>query len=144
MHSVKQILKDNWKSYLKTHQPTNHQRREIAKMLDCSKNSCNSRICSSCGKRYTDAWSNNLEKRLYILPCRHVVLTVPSLLRPVLRNWRNLDILLKSSKDFLPFIDEILKKKVQYDVFSTINLIPTNNIGFYLISQQNIYDMSNK
>jgi len=60
MYSVRQILKENWKYYLKTNSPTNHQKREIQKMLDCSKNSCNSRICSSCGKRYTDAWSNNL------------------------------------------------------------------------------------
>ena len=100
MHSVKQIIKENWKSYLRAYNPTNHQRWEIIKMMDCSKNSCNSRICSSCGKRYNDVWSNNLVKRLYPFPCRHVVLTVPSLLRPVLRNWRNLNILIRSSMDF--------------------------------------------
>src|SRR3989338_865195 len=100
MYSIRQILKENWGNYLKKHNPTAHQKREIQKMLDCSKNSCNSRICSSCGKRYTDTWSNNIVKRLYPLPRRHVVLTVPSLLRHSLRNWKNLNTLIRSSKDF--------------------------------------------
>ena len=100
MYSVRQILKENWKSYLKTNRPTNHQKNEIQKMIDCSKNSCNSRICSSCGKRYADTWPENLKNNLHPAPRRHVVLTVPSLLRPVLRNWKNLSILIRSSKDF--------------------------------------------
>lgn len=41
MYSVRQILKENWKSYLKAHNSTDHQRRETEKMIDCSKNSCN-------------------------------------------------------------------------------------------------------
>ena len=100
MHSVRQILKENWKNYVKNHNPTEHQKREVHKMIDCSKNSCNSRICSSCGKRYADIWSKNLENGLRPTPCRHVVLTVPSLLRPILRDWKNLNTLLHSSRDF--------------------------------------------
>jgi len=100
MNSVKQILKENWKSYLKANNPTDHQKREVQKMIGCSKNSCNSRICSSCGKRYADDWSNNLKCYLIPKPKRHVVLTVPSLLRPILRNWKNLNVLIRSSRDF--------------------------------------------
>ncbi len=100
MHSVRQILKEKWKSYLRSNNPTSHQKREVEKMIDCSKSSCNSRICSSCGKRYADAWSDGLKSTLYPLPCRHVVLTVPSCLRNTLRNWNNLSILMMSSRDF--------------------------------------------
>ena len=100
MYSVRQILKENWRSYLEKHIPTDNQKKEVQKMMDCSKNSCNSRICSSCGKRYADTWSENIKRTLYPAPYRHVVLTVPSLLRLVLRDWINLNILLRSSKDF--------------------------------------------
>lgn len=100
MYSVRQILIENWGNYLKKHTLTNHQKREVQKMIDCSKNSCNSRICTSCGKRYADNWSENLKRNLRPIPMRHIVLTVPSLLRPILRNWNNLNILLRSSRDF--------------------------------------------
>lgn len=100
MYSIRQILKENWVQYLEKHTTTYHQKKEIQKMIDCSKNSCNSRICSSCGKRYADTWSQNLKDNLHPAPCRHVVLTVPSLLIPILRNWNNLNILLRSSRDF--------------------------------------------
>lgn len=107
MYSVRQIIKENWKSYLKTYNPTIHQRNEIGKMLDCSKNSCNSRICSSCGKRYADDWANNLKDYLYPIPQTHVILTVPSFLRPILKNWDNLNILMRSSRDFFKSFSHI-------------------------------------
>ncbi|MBI3035438.1 transposase zinc-binding domain-containing protein [Candidatus Woesearchaeota archaeon] len=107
MRSVRQILKENWPQYLKRHAATYHQKREIQKMVDCSKNSCNSRICSSCGKRYADTWSQNLKDNLHPAPCRHVVLTAPSLLRPILRDWNNLNILLQSSRDFFRICSQI-------------------------------------
>ena len=100
MHSVKQILKENWGNYLKKHNPTAHQKREVQKTIDCSKNSCNSRICSSCGKRYADDWANSLKRHLHPVPNKHIVLTVPSFLRPTLRNWNILNILIRSSRDF--------------------------------------------
>ena len=38
--------------------------------------SCNSRLCSRCGKKYTDIWAEELAN--YLLPCihRHIVLTI--------------------------------------------------------------------
>lgn len=100
MYTVRQILKENWKVYLKTHTLTKHQQEEVEKMINCSKNSCNSRICSCCGKRYADDWSNTLSKFLHPVPHRHVVLTIPALLRPLLRDWDNINLFLKSSWDF--------------------------------------------
>lgn len=101
MYSVRQIIKENWKHYLKINNPLKYQKKEIEKLLTCSKNSCNSRICSSCGKRYTDDWANNLKNILSESRYKHIVLTVPSFLREILRNWQKLSILMKSSRDFL-------------------------------------------
>lgn len=44
--------------------------------------SCNSRLCSRCGKRYADLWAEELANHL--LPCvhRHIVLTISDLLWP--------------------------------------------------------------
>ena len=100
MYSVRQILKDNWKSYLYNNKVKDYQKKEIEKMINCSKFGCNSRICSSCGKRYTDQWSDKLSSYLFPVLHKHVLLTVPSLLRPVLRNWDNIRILMNSSMDF--------------------------------------------
>ena len=100
MYSVRQTLKENWKSYLETHKSTSHQKEEVEKMIGCSKNSCNSRICSSCGKRYTDDWSSKLSKFLLPVPHRHFVLTIPSFLRHSLRDWNNIDVLMQSSWNF--------------------------------------------
>ncbi len=100
MNSVRQIVKENWKSYLQTHEPTTHQKEEVEKMIACSKSSCNSRICSSCGKRYADEWSHKLPNFLLPVPHRHVVLTIPSFLRPTLRDWNNISVLMRASWDF--------------------------------------------
>lgn len=99
MYSVRQIIKENWKSYLKGYKILPYQKLEIEKMLACSKNSCNSRICSSCGKRYADDWSNNL--KLTTRNNKHLVFTAPSILRSIFRNWNNLSTLMRSSRDFL-------------------------------------------
>lgn len=100
MYSVRNIIAKNWESYISRFRVDSHREREIEKMLNCSRNSCNSRICSSCGKRYADAWSNALPFR----PVKHVVLTVPSCLRFVLWNWANLGVLMRSSKDFFQLL----------------------------------------
>jgi hypothetical protein len=101
MYTIRQILKDNWNDYKKAHQVKDYQIKEVEKMINCSKNSCNSRICSSCGKRYADDWSNGLKEFLPKTNHKHIVLTAPSFLRSILRNWYNLKILMDSSRDFL-------------------------------------------
>ena len=47
MRPVRQILKDNWKSYLKDNKVNYYQKKEIEKMINCNKFGCNSRVCTS-------------------------------------------------------------------------------------------------
>lgn len=99
-HSIRQILKGNWPAYLRKNKVEPYQQREVEKMIACSKNSCNGRICSCCGKRYTDKWSKKLAASLLTAPHCHVVLTVPATLRPMLRDWNKLKLLMDASVSF--------------------------------------------
>ncbi len=49
---------------------------------------CNSRICTNCGKNYTDKWAKSLGKALFNMPHRHAVLTIPDALWPIVRRNR--------------------------------------------------------
>lgn len=51
---------------------------------------CNSRICSNCGKNYTDKWAKSFSKKMFDVPHRHLVLTIPDKLRPYLLENRGL------------------------------------------------------
>jgi len=42
---------------------------------------CKSRICPQCGKKYADQWAEELAGRLYAVPHRHMVFTMPEELR---------------------------------------------------------------
>lgn len=112
--TVKEIFwdNDNWKRYAFNHK--NELRevevQEVEKMLLCKDAlngyytcycpncdelhaiflGCNSRLCSHCGKRYTDQWAKGLHGRLFPVPHRHFVLSVASQLRPVLLSDRSL------------------------------------------------------
>lgn len=88
--------------------------KEVEKMLNCcnQKNgfatyicpncgeikkipfSCKSKICSSCGKKHTDIWSNELSKTLLNIPHLHFVLTVSDKLWPYIQANTNLQKLL--------------------------------------------------
>ena len=100
-YSVKLIFQEHWKDYLKSHKVREIERIEVEKMLSCKDGSrggfwfycknckeyqfvpfgCNSRLCSCCGKRYTDQWStmlaDRLEKNIYH---RHLVFGIPDML----------------------------------------------------------------
>ncbi len=100
-YSVKQIFQENWKDYLKNHQVREIERIEVEKMLSCKDNSrggfwyyckncneyrfvpfgCNSRLCSCCGKRYSDQWSSMLaDKLMKNIFHRHLVFGIPDML----------------------------------------------------------------
>jgi hypothetical protein len=105
--TVKQILAQCWEGYAATHQVTTYQRHEVEKALSCYTTKkgcfvyfcehcndylfmtmgCNSRMCSSCGKRYTDQWSESLSKAMFPVPHRHFVLSVSDKLWQYLRKW---------------------------------------------------------
>ena len=80
--------------------------KEVEKMLNCCKPksgfatficlncgktkivpfTCKSRICSRCGKKYADIWSNEINQKLLNVIHRHFVLTTPDLLWPYFEN----------------------------------------------------------
>jgi len=53
------------------------------KKTKSKKLSCNLRICSRFGKRYTDNWSQILAKEISPIPHRHFILTMPAELCPI-------------------------------------------------------------
>ncbi|MDQ2086460.1 transposase [Herbivorax sp. ANBcel31] len=91
-------LNDNWESYLKNdnYEIREVEKREVEKMLSCMDpdkghsvymcaecgktkvvaHSCKSRICSVCGKKHADEWSEKINKEMYAVPYRHIILTV--------------------------------------------------------------------
>jgi hypothetical protein len=52
--------------------------------------SCNSRICTSCGKKYTDKWAERTAKSMFDVPHRHVVMTIASELWQYIKEDREL------------------------------------------------------
>ena len=90
---------DNWERYQEERGNTlrSVEIEEVVKMLSCCDPrggfvtllclgcgeekripfTCKSRICSRCGKRHTDEWSERLGSLLYDVPHRHVIFTVP-------------------------------------------------------------------
>ena len=100
-YSVKLIFQGHWESYKSTHNPREIEIIEVEKMLSCKDGSrggfwyycktcdeyqfvpfgCNSRLCSSCGKRYTDQWASMLSERLEKnIFHRHLVFGIPDML----------------------------------------------------------------
>ena len=101
LYSVKIIFQENWEAYLQTHEVRAIEKIEVEKMLSCKDNSrggfwyyckncneylfvpfgCNSRLCSCCGKRYSDQWSSMLaEKLIKNIFHRHLVFGIPDML----------------------------------------------------------------
>jgi len=56
--------------------------------------SCKSKLCSRCGKKYTDIWSQLLSEKLLNCDHRHIVLTISNKLWPFFINNPSLQILL--------------------------------------------------
>ena len=100
-YSVKLIFQEHWENYKSTHNPREIEIIEVEKMLSCNDGSrggfwyycktcdeyqfvpfgCNSRLCSCCGKRYTDQWANILAQRLgKNIFHRHLVFGIPDML----------------------------------------------------------------
>lgn len=50
---------------------------------------CNSRLCSCCGKRYADQWALSLSKSMFQVPHRHIVISIPDILWPFLKEDRS-------------------------------------------------------
>ncbi|MDD3160290.1 MAG: transposase [Candidatus ainarchaeum sp.] len=134
---VKNILKDNWDDYLLFNEVEDYQRKEVEKAIGCygenkhgylhyCKNcdmflflrlGCNSRICSCCGKRYTDQWSNSLSEAMFKVPHRHIVMSVPDVLWNYLDDWNHRKVYMDAAINaFNDYFSKILRRKVKIGV----------------------------
>lgn len=106
----------NWDRYLFWHKDVREvEKREVERMLSCRDKGCflwhcpkcnefhiqsfgcNSRLCSSCGKRYTDAWAERVAKSMFNVTHRHIVMTIPDRLWPLVKEHRFLQKVLMDS-----------------------------------------------
>ena len=91
---------DHWKSIVDN----------VSKMLSCGETSngyaeyicpcckktkkicftCKSRFCTSCGKRYIDEWVEKMVYKIFDVPHRHLIFTIPQELREIFRRDRSL------------------------------------------------------
>lgn len=98
------LLNNNWEEYKKCdrYKKREVEIKEVEKMLNCMDpeggysiykcigcgetkvipHSCKSRICSTCGKKHADEWSEKINKEMYAVPYRHVILTISDKLWP--------------------------------------------------------------
>ena len=80
--------------------------------------SCNSRLCPSCGKHLTDEWAKRISRHLLMVPHRHVVLTLPNEIWPLMKADRSLidvaakQILVLIRSVFEYFIDKLKRTKI--------------------------------
>lgn len=125
--SVKEILRTHWFSYLLRHAVRDIEQKEVEKALNCYGHDngcfvyyckhcnawifqslgCNGRLCSCCGKRYTDQWSKALSKHMFAVPHRHFVISVPNALWPFLKEDRSrwkvyMDSAIDACDDYFP------------------------------------------
>lgn len=140
--SVKQILVDNWSGYVFRHDVTDYQKKEVEKALDCYGHNkgcfvyyckhcddfvfqsmgCNSRICSCCGKRYTDQWSQSLSKAMFPVSHRHFVMSVPPDLWSFLRDWSCLKAYMDAAiESFNDFLSKLLHCKIKVGVIVVLH-----------------------
>jgi hypothetical protein len=135
--SVKEILGYAWEKYIDNHEVTEYQRKEVKKALECydkkrgcfvyycakcnehifESMGCNSRVCSCCGKRYTEQWSYNLSHAMFPVPHRHFVMSVPSVLWSYLRDWEWLKKYMDTAiATFNDFFSKILRQEIKVGV----------------------------
>jgi len=135
--SVKQILRAEWEAYKLKYQAREVEEKEVEKSLNCygydngsfvyscktcgawifQSFGCNARICSNCGKRHADQWAKSLSRNMFQIPHRHLVISVPSVIWPYLRQDRNLwksymDSAIDACNDYFPKLMRKHKAKV--------------------------------
>lgn len=110
--TINHIFSDNhnWDIYRYRHRDElrSVEIAEVEKMLSCTEHGyrlfscsgcgevmvihfgCNSRVCTHCGKRFTDQWADSIARKTFDVKHRHVVLTIPEELRSVFYEDRTL------------------------------------------------------
>ena len=112
-YTIKQIFKDNWNNFLALHH--NLVRpvviENVAKVMACGdKNilgyntyvcpecgekkyvahTCKSRFCNACGKVKNDEWAEKAQTRLFNIPHKHLVFSIPCEIRLLFQENRQL------------------------------------------------------
>jgi hypothetical protein len=137
-YSVRNILSenDNWEKYKLFHQKDlrEEQIKEVDAMLlcnspskgffyyycdNCDKHilthfSCNSRICSRCGKKYVDQWAKKTVERMLDVDHSHIIFTMPSILWPLIKD--NFDCIKELSATAYRVITETMKQSSKHFV----------------------------
>jgi predicted RNA-binding Zn-ribbon protein involved in translation (DUF1610 family) len=138
--SVRNILMDNnnWEKYktFNEHELREEQIREVDSMLlcndpskgyfyyyctNCNKDilrhlSCNSRICSRCGKKHVDKWSEKTVRNMLNVNHSHIIFTLPSDLWLLIKdNW---DCIKELSATAYKVITEAMKQESKHAVTS--------------------------
>ena len=142
--SVKQIIKENWDRFIGIHKTREIEQEEVEKMLSCKEESrgcfacyckqcdkivifplgCNSRLCSSCGKRYTDNWAKRLVKRLFPGKIhRHLVFGMPDMLWSFIKENRKLQkiVMDTANQTIQQLFQTITKKKIKVGVIAVLH-----------------------
>ena len=142
--SVKQIIKENWNRFISNHKTREIEREEVEKMLSCKEESrgcfacyckqcdkivifplgCNSRLCSSCGKRHTDNWAKRLVKRLFPGKIhRHLVFGMPDMLWSFIKENRKLQkvVMDTANQTIQQLFQTIAKKKINVGVIEVLH-----------------------
>jgi len=133
--SVKLIFGNHWEDYLKTHKVREVELKEVEKMLsckglergyfvyscnNCGKNlivpfGCNSRLCSCCGKRYTDKWAERLMKKIIKgITYRHLTFSMPDILWSYIKKDRSLQKVIMDAASLT--IKEMFSQAIRFEV----------------------------
>lgn len=112
-YTIKQILKDNWVAFQAKHEGLIRPvvLENVQKVMACGDkdilgyntyvcpecgdkkfiaHTCKSRFCNSCGKVKNDEWVEKAQTRLFNIPHKHIVLTIPGELRTLFLENRHL------------------------------------------------------
>lgn len=137
-------MEDNWEDYLENNEVRDVEKQEVEKTLSCKRLKrgcflyfcatcirfvlvtfgCNSRICSCCGKRYSDKWADRLTKK--IMPKtehRHMVFSVPDVLWWTIKNNRGLQKVLMdvAAKTIKECFSKALRKEVEIGIICVLH-----------------------
>lgn len=83
---------------------------------------CNSRLCSCCGKRYTDQWSHSLSQAMFPVAHRHFVMSVPDALWSFLRDWNMLKVYMDAAIEcFNDYFSKLLHKEILVGVIVVLH-----------------------
>jgi hypothetical protein len=81
---------------------------------------CKCRLCTSCGTKAANEWADKIHHKLLKVPHRHVIFTIPDILREVFRNSKYQKVLFAASKitmeEMIASSNKKSKKKIKLNI----------------------------